>query len=204
MAVQETIFPSSDVAAGSWTTAPLWDDLDETGAHDGDTTHASLFRSTVGTTTSEFEVHIADPTKWKDKLNVRDAEAWKAVLDLQIRDAETWKKVKALSVRDAEAWKLVIPRVVVRVTAKKINNLAPDPISGTVKLKAGTTVIASASLSLTDGTYVETSLTVDAGDVAQYDPTDLRVAVEGSVTVNAEENGPSELRVTQIKVELED
>lgn len=210
MSVVETIYPDSDVADGSWLDQASGSDLsgatDETGAHDGDTTYAVLSRSTVGTTSSEFEVGLANPTLWKDKLNVRDAATWKAVKELQVRDAGVWKKVKALSVRDAGSWKLVIPRVTVRVTAKRINNLANDPISGTAKLKVSGVEIATQSLSLTDGSYVETSFSVDvdASDVAQYDPTDLRVAVNGSVTVNAEEDGPSTLRVTQIKVELED
>jgi hypothetical protein len=208
MAVVETIFPDADVADGSWLDAGggsiLYDDLDESGAHDGDTSYVRLIQSVAGTTTSEFEVALQNPTKWLNALNVRDAETWKAVKDLQVRDAEAWKKVKVLQVRDVESWKMVIPRVTVRVTAKRINNLANDPISGTAKLKAGTTEIATASLSLTDGVYVETSFSVDAGDLAQYDPTDLRGAVSGSVTVTSELDGPSELRVTQIKVELED
>jgi hypothetical protein len=52
--------------------------------------------------------------------------------------------------------------------------------------------------------YVETSLTIDAADLVSRDPTDLRAAVEGSVTVNDPNDGASALRVTQIAAELHD
>lgn len=204
MAVQETIYPDGSIANGTWSGA--YTDVDETGAHDGDTTHRMLRRlDTIGTTTSTFEVSLQNPAKYIANPQVRDAETWKTLLDLRVRDAESWKDVKALSIRDGENWKLVVPRIVVRVTARN-NNSGNATASYEVTLKTGTTTIATLGGSGAVGaTYAETSFAVDASALIRNnaDPTNLRVAVEGFCDVN-EEGAIAELRVTQVKVELED
>jgi len=169
MSVIETVYPFADVAAGSWLNesggSVLYASLDETGTDDGDTSYAYLSQGVAGTTTSEFEVRLSSPGTWKAPLVVRDGETWKTVQDAWVRDGETWKRPKVIRVRDGETWKFGVPQLVVRCVAKRVDNLAHDPISGTLKLKVGATIIASTSLSLTDGMYVETSLTIDAADL---------------------------------------
>lgn len=204
MAVQETILPDGDIASGAWT--GTFADVDEAGAHDGDTTFRKLDRlDAVGITTSEFEVSLQNPAKYLANPQVRDAELWKTLLDLQVRDAEAWKPIQALSVRDAESWKLLVPRIVVRVTARNANS-GSATVSYEVKLKTGITVIATLGGSGAVGSiYAETSFGVAASTliVNNASPTDLRVAVEGTVEVITE-GSIAELRVTQVKCELED
>lgn len=203
MAVQETIYPDGNVANGSWTGS--YTDIDETGSHDGDTTYRQLQRvDTIGSTVSAFEVTLQDPTKYLANPQVRDAETWKTLLDLKVRDAESWKDVKALSVRDGESWKLLVPRIVVRVTARN-NNSGNAAVSFDARLKSGTTEMGSFGSGTVGATYTEFSFAVDATTliVNNADPTALRVALEGTCDVN-EEGAIAELRITQIKVELED
>jgi hypothetical protein len=204
MSVVETIYPDGDVASGAWNGS--FADIDETGAHDGDTTHRMLQRvDTLGETVSEFEVSLANPTAYIGQPQVRDAESWKALTDLKVRDGESWKSIKALSVRDGESWKLQVPQITIRVTARS-ENTGDATASYEVKLKAGTTVLGTLGGSGSVGAiYAETSFSVDASTLIQnnVNPTDLRVAVEGTCTVNTE-GTTAELRVTQVKVELND
>jgi hypothetical protein len=211
MSVIETLYPDGDLQVNAWRTegggtVNLYASVDDPGAHDGDTTYVRLANSVTGTLTSDYEASLQNPAaSWKGIPAVGTGGVWAALKDAWVGSGGTWKRLRLLAVRSGAAWKTLVPEVTVRAVAKRIPNLVGDPISGSLALRVGATTIASTSLSLADNAYVETVLTLPASDLIGYDPTDLRVLVSGSVTTSdIDLNGPSELRVTQLKVELSD
>jgi len=207
MAVLQTLYPTSDVDDGIWTPnggSTLYSRLDESGGHDSDTTYVRLYIDSPDSTISDtFEVHITNPTVWHpEALKVRESSAWVDPIALSVRDSEAWNVVRSLSVRDSEAWTTIVPEVAVKTTARQTANDF-STFNGTVYLIHNTTVIQSTTLDVSSTSYVETSLTVPASSLIDITPNDLRVRIYGSVNLHVADL-PAAIRVTQIKVELND
>jgi len=133
-----------------------------------------------------------------------DGESWKFAQSVSVRDGESWKSPISIMVRDSESWKVAVPQVVLHVVARKLENLSLDPISGTATLLSGSVVLSGPNSLTLSSTYTTSSFTINADVLARCDPTELVVGVEGSVTVVDILDGASELRVTQVKLEIND